>query len=286
MSSIFSFHKKKEDSFEIKNDNLKNVELHDFITEGLSKTEVHQIGYEDERWIEKSKTIKARDNYTCQLCNAFNPQIGDFVFIKQGDYETVHRYFWAGSSKYEITVKGYILIITFDFMPGYHLAMPRLNVHHKIYYKNRNLWDYDQDSLVTLCESCHHYVHSLNDIGIPIAEETMNGQPKLLGVTSPKPYHPKLDHTDLGTFRPLALVKENFWGDGLQGQDLLDFRKAKNSKKQWYDYCKILDEQVVQINYFTAENEFLSKHTREETIKVANFIIEDFIKNFLGFSYR
>jgi 5-methylcytosine-specific restriction endonuclease McrA len=32
-----------------------------------------------------------------------------------------------------------------------------LNVHHKIYYANKNPWDYEDDILITLCEDCHKY---------------------------------------------------------------------------------------------------------------------------------
>jgi hypothetical protein len=30
-----------------------------------------------------------------------------------------------------------------------------LNVHHRRYIKNRDPWDYPNDALITLCESCH-----------------------------------------------------------------------------------------------------------------------------------
>lgn len=31
-----------------------------------------------------------------------------------------------------------------------------LHVHHKIYHKSRNPWDYPAEALITLCEDCHH----------------------------------------------------------------------------------------------------------------------------------
>jgi hypothetical protein len=34
-----------------------------------------------------------------------------------------------------------------------------LNVHHKHYFKGRMVWDYSDDELVTLCESCHELTH-------------------------------------------------------------------------------------------------------------------------------
>ena len=284
MDQIFNFQKSEKSSFEIKEASLEQLKMPGMDNESMSLIDETPLGYEDPRWIEKSNSIKARDNYTCQLCHTFNPSLGDFIFVKQGEYDTIHHYYWAGTSKYDIQVRGYILIITFDFLPGFHLAMPRLNVHHKIYYRNRNLWDYPDDCLVTLCEDCHHYVHSLNDIGIPIVEEHSDGKTTLIGKTRPKQYQPILDHTDLGTFHPLALVEENRWGLGLKGQDLIDYKRAEKENKQWFEYHNILDNNVVRISYFTAENRHMIKRTPEEIEKAANFIIKDFLENILGFS--
>lgn len=35
----------------------------------------------------------------------------------------------------------------------------KLNVHHLYYEKGMKIWDYDNDSLVTLCENCHKALH-------------------------------------------------------------------------------------------------------------------------------
>ena len=230
---------------------------------------------------------KARDYYTCQRCHAFNPMLEGGLFIKQGDYYTLHYYDWT-KSKYLISVQDYDFTINFDFKYGFHLAMPRLNVHHKIYYRNRHLWDYPDDCLVTLCEDCHHYIHSLNDVDIPIVEKNREGKTIRVGKTQPKPYLTKLDHTDLGTFQPFALVKENVWESGLTGQDLADFRRAKNENKKWYDYHEIIDNSVVNIRYLVCKdplfNEHINEHSDEEIKRVAEFVIYDFIENILGFS--
>ena len=286
MNRIFSFQKNAKLSFEKKEEHLAQIKMPDIDRKSVCIVDESPTGYGDPRWIEKSNSIKARDNYTCQLCHAFNPMLGEFVFIRQGEYDTIHHYYWAGHNIYEIQVQGYILNVTFDFMPGFYLAMPRLNVHHKIYYRNRDLWDYNDDDLVTLCEDCHHYIHSLDETSIPIVEVNADGKAILIGKTSPKPYQLKLDHTDLGTFKPLALVEENRWGYGLNESDLAVFRQAKNVDKQWFDYHKLLTDKVVQIRHFTAENPHISKHTPEEAKKVAEFIINDFIENILGFSIK
>lgn len=283
MLDVYNFFKKNNPNFAKDEERLEEIEMNFETSEPISIVEEEQKGYNDDRWIEKSKLIKERDNYTCQLCHAFDARQGHFIFMKQGEYETCHHYYWAGSSKYDIYVKGYLLSIYIDFYPGYHLAMPRLNVHHKIYYRNRNLWDYEDDCLVTLCEDCHHFIHSLNNIGIPIVDKDSKGQNVLIGRTKPNPYHPQLDHTDLGTFKPLALVKENLWGDGLKGQDLVDFKKAKIQNKEWYDYHEIFDNDVAQISYFTSYDKSINNHSPEEMKKIAEFIILDFIENILGF---
>jgi len=213
MHKLLDFHKKDKVSFEIKEDRLKQVEMSAIPNETMCLVDETQTGYDDPRWIEKSNSIKTRDNYTCKLCCAFNPIIEGGLFIKQGNYYTLH-YYDRANSKYIIVVKDYDTIINFDFYSGFHLAMPRLNVHHKIYYKNRELWDYQDDCLVTLCENCHHYIHSLKDVSIPIVEEHKDGKTVLVGKTRTMPYQPKLNHTDLGTFQAFALVKENVWGTG------------------------------------------------------------------------
>lgn len=35
----------------------------------------------------------------------------------------------------------------------------QLHVHHRYYIQGRNVWEYDNDSLTTLCDSCHEYEH-------------------------------------------------------------------------------------------------------------------------------
>lgn len=280
---MFQFHKKEIPSFEIKEDSLEQIEMPQMAKEPLGVVDVAQTGYDDQRWIEKSNSIKARDNYSCQLCHAFNPMQDGLVFVQQGKFETYHQYI-ADRRSYIIHVKNYEFTVNIDFYSGFHLAMPRLNVHHKVYFRNRTLWDYPDDCLVTLCENCHHYIHSLRNFGIPIIEEQSAGQKIYIGRTQPKPYMPKLNHTDLGTFHPLTLVKENRWGVGLKGKDVAAYEQAKNDNKKWYDYQDILDDNVVHIGYFKCFDPRWNKHTPDEIKKVANFIIQDFIENILGFS--
>ena len=283
MEKTFNYQKKDNSSFEVKESNLERLVMSGMENKAMPIVDENFSGYEDPRWVEKSNSIKARDNYTCQLCHVFNPMQDNLLFIQQGEYETYHQYSPLNSS-YMIHVKDFDFTVHFDFYSGYHLTMPRLNVHHKIYFRNRKLWDYEDDCLVTLCEDCHHYVHSLSDIGIPIVEENSMGQSILIGKTQPKHYQSALDHTDLRTFRPFALVKEDRWGIELKGKDKLDFERAKAVNKKWYNYQETLDNSVVHISYFKSYDPRWNKNTPEEIQKVADFIILDFIENILGFS--
>lgn len=283
MDNIFKYQKKDNSSLEVNEVNLDQFVMPGIANKAMPLFNEVLSGYEDPRWVEKSNAIKARDNFTCQLCHVFNPMQDGLIYIQQGQYETYHQYLPLKRS-YMIHVKEFDFTVHFDFYPSYHLTMPRLNVHHKIYYRNRNLWDYSDDCLVTLCDDCHHYVHSLNDIGIPIVEENSAGQTILVGKTQPKQYQPRLDHTDLRTFRPFALVKEDRWGIELKGQDKMDFERAMAENKKWYNYHEIFDNHVAHISYFKSYDPRWNSHTPEEIKTVANFIILDFIEKILGFT--
>ena len=39
-----------------------------------------------------------------------------------------------------------------------------LEVHHLVYYRNRPIWQYTDQELVTLCRTCHHEVHHYKDV--------------------------------------------------------------------------------------------------------------------------
>ena len=39
----------------------------------------------------------------------------------------------------------------------------QLHVHHASYLKGNKIWDYDADSLITLCTDCHSRVHEVKD---------------------------------------------------------------------------------------------------------------------------
>ena len=104
MNSSFCFHKKDMPSFAISKECLEQIKMPDMENEHISTIDEIQTGYDDPRWITKSNSIKARDNYTCQLCHTFNPMQEGLIFFQQGEYETFHQYS-AGSSSYMVHVK-------------------------------------------------------------------------------------------------------------------------------------------------------------------------------------
>lgn len=38
-----------------------------------------------------------------------------------------------------------------------------LNVHHLVYHKDRNIWEYEDWELITLCEECHEHEHIIEE---------------------------------------------------------------------------------------------------------------------------
>jgi len=78
----------------------------------------------DVRWKNKRQEILERDNFTCQKCNS-------------------KRYY---NTTDEVPEKIYDLF---------------LNVHHFDY--NGDPWESNNEDLVTLCESCHAYYHSIKN---------------------------------------------------------------------------------------------------------------------------
>src|SRR5690606_32483853 len=47
-----------------------------------------------------------------------------------------------------------------------------LNIHHKYYVKGKMAWEYDNESLITLCERCHQKEHE--DNSIPVYDNEIN----------------------------------------------------------------------------------------------------------------
>ncbi|MEO7293246.1 MAG: HNH endonuclease [Ginsengibacter sp.] len=120
-------------------------------------------------WREKREKILKRDNFTCQICNQFNPEIGTVQMLNNLIGEmVVHEYvnhYDSYQSIYRLSssLTGYPFEINFgDCWP----VFPIMQVHHKRYINGREQWEYDDEDLITLCKNCHTNLH-LNSL-IPI----------------------------------------------------------------------------------------------------------------------
>ena len=86
-------------------------------------------------WIEKHNEIIARDNQKCRICKT-TESIGP---IFSGDDRFFHR-----------RQKGKVIS---EKHPVH------LEVHHKLYIRDRLPWDYENDDLITVCDPCHRKIH-------------------------------------------------------------------------------------------------------------------------------
>lgn len=122
--------------------------------------------YLQKEWLVKRDSILARDNFTCQNCQTFNPSIGWVeVFDPGGNLELHYYESDPGSSIYTFSSQKYGITLIMDFCLDW-LVLPILQVHHKRYIEGKLIWEYDDSDLVTLCKECHTLVHQ--EIGIPI----------------------------------------------------------------------------------------------------------------------
>ncbi len=60
----------------------------------------------------------------------------------------------------------------------------KLNVHHLYYLKGLKPWEYDNEAMVTLCDSCHEFAHnSLTKISALISFQVLKNGMDLITVT-------------------------------------------------------------------------------------------------------
>ncbi len=117
-------------------------------------------------WIEKRRVILHRDNYSCQYCKTFNPQLGVVELIDHNSFVELHEYECSPSfSTYRISSQKNGLTIEIDFDRDW-LVLPVLQIHHKKYIEGRMSWEYEDDDLVTLCKQCHTSLHLTQQIPV------------------------------------------------------------------------------------------------------------------------
>lgn len=127
-------------------------------------------------WNEKRLEILHRDNYTCQVCQQFNPELGAVEFYDPESTEVeLHMYTNCPDpfgTAYTISQSktGYNFSINFgNCWP----VFPIMQVHHKKYTIGKEAWDYDNESLLTLCKGCHVALHFKETIPIYSSDNQM-----------------------------------------------------------------------------------------------------------------
>jgi RNA polymerase subunit RPABC4/transcription elongation factor Spt4 len=112
------------------------------------------IGYGDllmtSEWCLKRKEIIERDHNKCKVCKA-----EETIFLERGLHVNVD-----------------FIYENFEVEPVLRDADKQiiLHVHHTYYILDKLPWEYDNDSLLTLCHNCHYDLHK--DEEIPVYSST------------------------------------------------------------------------------------------------------------------
>lgn len=131
-------------------------------------------------WQAIREKVFERDNSTCQICKKGNPYMkykGEFNYHKVREAtkeeinlfkENLKQLMSEKEAKYSKESRLYKIYrkqrrgISNPFVDDWL----DLHVHHKYYIKNTLAWDYELDSLTTLCATCHADFHINNNISI------------------------------------------------------------------------------------------------------------------------
>jgi 5-methylcytosine-specific restriction endonuclease McrA len=120
--------------------------------------------YDTKEWKEKRTLILSRDNFTCQNCNTFDPSSGTVKILNLEDNSfELHDCDLDHKCIYTIASSRKGVTFEMDFGQDF-LVLPVLQVHHKKYIGDREIWEYDDNDLITLCKKCHSDLHSNYEI--------------------------------------------------------------------------------------------------------------------------
>jgi len=118
-------------------------------------------------WRNFRKRILERDNYECLKCNKKQSEkIGDVYFRtltaseRQAKLEDIIVIDILGDGEFVSKSKP-------PTVTGVKLEHPTiLHVHHKFYIYGNLPWDYEIDSLLTVCHECHKEIHKTERIKV------------------------------------------------------------------------------------------------------------------------
>ena len=73
-----------------------------------------------------------------------------------------------------------------------------LNVHHTYYIEGRKPWEYDNETLVTLCEDCHKKRHETSDVPLYDSNKRLISNLIICDRCSGSGYLPQYSHVEHG----------------------------------------------------------------------------------------
>lgn len=205
--------------------------------------------YESKEWKNKRDKILKRDNYTCQCCHCNNPSLGHVV-VEKGEYIEVHSYdMYTGN--YHIGSEKYLIDLDINLGYGKKIVMPILNVHHKLYIIDHEIWEYANDDLITLCQKCHQLLHSSEEIEIPIVKEIAKGHFVKTGRCTTKPIPKPFNSREIETFPAWSVVEEKnhryeFVEKIVPSYSVIYIENANFNKEKCQEYATIIMKDFIQ----------------------------------------
>ena len=97
-----------------------------------------------------------RYNKYVTICDGSEKVTYPMAILKFEKELTNKYYLNIGAESISLSYKNYVFFVSLN---PYHFAYKGLNVHHKYYVLGKKPWEYEDNALVTLCESCHQKRH-------------------------------------------------------------------------------------------------------------------------------
>jgi hypothetical protein len=116
-----------------------------------------QVKYADsDPWGLRSYLIRERDNFQCQRCGVIHYEYPRLYNLSGSKLSTVYHDY----TRLDLTIS-IDNNLNFNLEFDDRLKNPVLQVHHKYYLAGRANYDYPDEALITVCQSCHQHIHGL-----------------------------------------------------------------------------------------------------------------------------